>query len=114
MSGRTPWPGVLSAAAEAAGEEAAFVLAVELGGRQIHMPSPDYLRGCPDHPLSRLLGPDAAAVVAQAIGHGGDVYLPRARRACVCHLARAGVAVSEMAIRLGLSASAVRRYAREI
>ncbi|MCY4002088.1 MAG: hypothetical protein OXF33_00035 [Rhodospirillales bacterium] len=45
------WPGLLKDVARVAGNGAAFRLAMELGGTEIHVPKAAYLRNEPDHPI---------------------------------------------------------------
>ena len=111
MSAAAPLPGVLAEIAEVAGREAALELAIAWGGTDIHVPKPEHLTRNPQHPLARLLNFGRAARIARRFG-GGQVYLPRARRACALHLAAKGTSSAEIAARLGCTPHSVRRYIR--
>jgi len=104
-------PGVLAEVEAAVGREAALKLALRLGGRDIHVPSPDYLLSHPGHPLARALSPETAVTLAATLG-SGSVYVPWARRHLVLHLAGAGQSTREIAARLRVSVATVRRYKR--
>lgn len=105
-------PGVLGEIAEAVGAETAIKLALEWGGRDVHIPQAALVEQRPDHPLAVLLEAEGtAAAVARLLG-GNKVYFPRARRDCARHLAAAGAGAGEIADRLGISQSAARRYTR--
>ena len=110
VSGNPPLPGVLAEIAEAAGREAAIKIALEWGGREIHIPKPAYLRGRGTHRLVALLGSRTASAVAARVG-GGSTYIPRARRACAAFLAT-DHSPAEIAGRLGVSPKVARRYSR--
>ena len=111
VSGDSLLPGVLAEVAEAAGHEAAIKIALEWGGRDIHIPRPGHLKGCPSHRLVVLLGSEVASAVSDRIG-GGSIYIPRARRACAVYLVATGLSVAQVTERLAISSSAVRRYVR--
>ncbi len=111
MSADIKLPGVLGEIEAAAGRDAALTVALKLGGQVMHVPAPDYLLAHPDHPLARTLGAETASKAAARLA-GGQVYVPRARRALVPHLAEAGHGSKEIARRLGCSARAVRNYLR--
>lgn len=105
-------PGVLGEIAETTGRATAIRLALEWGGRDIHIPKPAHLKRHPEHPLVAILvGEGTASSVAELLG-GNKVYFPHARRACAVHLAAGGADAKEIAARLGISRSAARRYAR--
>lgn len=105
-------PGVLGEIAETAGRATAIRLALEWGGRDVHIPKPAHLERHPEHPLVAILVAEGtASSVAELLG-GNKVYFPHARRACAVHLAAAGADAKEIAARLGISRSAARRYAR--
>ena len=110
VSGDSPLPGVLAEIADVAGHEAAIKMALEWGGREIHIPKPAHLKGRTTHRLVVLLGPEAASAVAARVG-GGSTYIPRARRACAAFLAR-DHSPGEIARRLGTSRKVIRRYNR--
>ena len=110
VSGVPALPGILADIAEAAGHEAAIKMALEWGGREVHIPKPAHLRGRATHPLVALLGARAASAVAARVG-GGSTYVPRARRACAVFLAR-DHSPAEIAGRLGVSPKVARRYSR--
>ena len=111
MTATAPLPGVLAEIAEVAGVDVAIAVSLAYGGDWLHIPKPDYLARHPAHELVTSLGDEAARSVAARIG-GGSIYIPMARRACACHLAREGVPVRAIAGRLGMSPTAVRRYVR--
>lgn len=111
VSANPPLPGVLAEIAEVAGHEAAVKVALEWGGRDVHIPKPGHLKRRPTHHLVVLLGSRAASAVAVRVG-GGSTYIPRARRACAAHLVASGLSIAETASRLAISSSAARRYAR--
>ena len=114
MTEPAPLPGVLEEIADVAGRPTAIAMALDWGGREIHSPKPRHLARHPEHPLARLLEVEGTALrVADLLG-GSSVYLPRARRACAAHLARAGATPGEIAARLSLSPSAARRYSRGV
>ena len=104
-------PGVLGEVEAAVGREVALELALQFGGRDLHIPSPDYLLSHPGHPLVRAWGPETAVTLATALG-SGPIYVPWARRDLVLHLAGAGRSTREIAARLRVSVATVRRYKR--
>ena len=106
------WPGLLKDVARVAGSDAAFRLAMELGGTEIHVPKAAYLRSAPDHPIVQAIGVTAATAVANEIGHGESMYVPRARRPCVQVLKARGASTREVAARLQISPQAVRAHWR--
>ena len=106
------WPGVLAQVARVASDEAAFQMAVNLGGTELHVPTAAHLRRSQGHVLVRAIGIRAAIAVSQGVVCRGTVYVPQARRACVLMLARRGFQDRDICARLGLSYSAVRRYRR--
>ena len=112
MSAEISLPGVLGEIEAAAGREAALTVALKLGGQVMHVPAPDYLLERPDHPLARALGTETAAQVAARLS-GGQVYVPRARRALAVHLAGTGLAPPEIAATLGVAVQSARRYIRQ-
>ena len=105
--GEAVLPGVLAEIAEIAGRDAALKLALAEGGKSIHVPQPGHLQ--PAHPLCRATGPGAAKKIARQFA-GESLYIPMARRALAKHLCGQGVPVAEVAGKLGISKSAVRRY----
>ena len=108
--GPAPLPGVLAEIAEVAGRAAALQIALAHGGEDaFHIPRPEHLG--PDHPLTSLVGAEAARVIARRCG-GGPVYIPRASRALAPWLAGQGLTTAEIAARLGLSRRTARRYRR--
>ena len=111
MTATAPLPGVLAEVAEVAGRDVAIAFAMALGGTEIHVPGPNYIKTHPDHPLSRLLArEDTVLRIARRIG-GGNVYVPMARRACAAHLAGGGMSIEDIATRLGIAVKTARRYA---
>ena len=105
-------PGVLAEIEEVAGRAVAIEIAVALGGTEIYVPGPEYMRAHPEHPLSRLaLAHEVVLRIAGRIG-GGGVYVPMARRACAEHLAAAGMSAETIAVRLGIALKTARRYSR--
>lgn len=106
-----PLPGVLAEIAEVAGRDAALMLALEWGGLDVHIPKPEYLTHNPRHALARLVDFGRAVRIAQRFG-GGQVYLPRARRACAIYLAERGASPAEIGRRLGITPHSARRYCR--
>ena len=104
-------PGILAEIEAIAGREAAISVALEFGGEELHIPSREWLVRHPEHRLMRSLAPDLALLVAARFC-GASEYIPRARRACACWMTAQGMGTMEIAARLGLSRSAVRRYAR--
>lgn len=111
VSGDPALPGVLADIAEVAGRETAIKIALEWGGRWVHMPSAEYLRRRADHNLVVLLGTALAAKVAARVG-GGSVYIPMARRACAVELDRQGTPTRGIAERLHTNVVTIRRYIR--
>ena len=77
-----PLPGVLAETEALAGRAAA--LAERLGGEDMHILRADALHE--EHRLVAAMGMSAAKVVALRFG-GDSVYIPKAVRALVCHLA---------------------------
>ena len=66
-------PGVLAEIADAAGEDAAVLVAKVAGGRRVYIPRPAGLR--PGHWLVEAVGPDRARLIAGLLG-GGEIDLP--------------------------------------
>ena len=97
-----------------AGRATAIRMALAWGGQEVHIPKPRHLARHPDHPLARLLDAEGTTLQVSHYLGGSSVYLPRARRACAIHLARAGATPGEIAARLSLSPSAARRYIRGV
>ena len=114
MTDSAPLPGVLEEIADVAGRPTAITMALAWGGREVHIPKPRHLARHPDHPLARLLEAEGTALRVSDYLGGCSVYLPRARRACAVHLARAGATPGQIAARLSLSPSAARRYIRGV
>lgn len=112
MTDAVPLPGVLDEVAEIAGRESAVALSLAFGGEWLHVPKAAYLAAHPEHRLITWLGTEAAALVAARMA-GECVYVPIARRACARHLARQGMPIRTIAIRLRTSAKTVRRYLRD-
>lgn len=73
-SATTQLPELLARIAEAAGEDAALLVAKALGGRPFYVPAPHDLKG--DHRLVELVGLERARAICTELGHG-DVILPR-------------------------------------
>lgn len=67
-------PDLLARIAEAAGEDAALLVAKEFGGRPFYVPLPRDLK--PDHRLAELVGLERARAICAELGHG-DMILPR-------------------------------------
>ena len=106
------WPGLLKDVARVAGNDAAFRLAMELGGTEIHVPKAAYLRNAPDHPIVEAIGVTAACKVAGAVGGGSSIYVPRARRLCAQTMRAAGHSIAEISRTLVISPRAARHYTR--
>ena len=107
-----PLPGVLAEIAEVAGRAAALEIALVHGGEDaFHIPRPEHLARDRAYPLIALVGHTAALAIARRCG-GGPVYIPRARRALVAHLAQQGLTTAEIAARLGIARRTARRYRR--
>ena len=105
--GEAVLPGVLAEIAEIAGRDAALKLALAQGGNSIHVPQPEHIQL--GHPLCEAMGLTPARKVARQFA-GESLYIPMARRALAKHLCGQGVPVAEVAGKLGISKSAVRRY----
>ena len=104
-----PLPGVLAEIAEIAGRDAAMGLALKKGGQDLRIPRPEKL--LEDHPLAEAVGFEAARKIAKHF-KGECIYVPMGRRALVCELLLRGWAHGDVASRLGVSVSVVRRYGR--
>lgn len=76
MTGRAmqPLPALLDRIADAAGEDAALLMAREYGGRPFYVPLPAELEK--GHRLVELLGLSRARAVCAALG-AGEIILPR-------------------------------------
>ena len=108
VSERTPLPGILAEIEEIAGRDAAIALALKLGGESVHVPRPRNMSN--GHPLVEIFGAAAATVSERYAGE--CLYIPKARRALVRHLAASGLGVREIARMLGITAPTVRQYRR--
>ena len=100
-------PGVLKDIAGLAGRRAALDLALALGGRTIHVPRPGNVG--PEHPIAMAMGLRRARVFAESYC-GEQVYVPRARRALVVHLASSGRSNAEIIAMLGITRQTVSQY----
>lgn len=110
------FPETLARIAEAAGPEAARRIAEARGGTMVEIPR--RLRG--NNWLTDLVGPEAAAAIVQALGHGrlyvpaGDARCAGGRRAEAARLIEAGLSERETALATGLSQPTVRRIRRRL
>ena len=104
-----PLTGVLAGIEEIAGREAAVRLAETRGGQSIHVPRPEHLSD--GHLLASAVGLRLARAIAARYS-GEVIYVPMDRRAVVRHLAAMGLPTADIAARLRLSHSVVRRYRR--
>ena len=108
-SSGTDLPGVLAEIEAVAGRDAALLLALAHGGEDIYIAA----RGARARKLAATVGGAAAweAIVARL---GGEiVHVPLARRVLVRHLSDEGLDTAQIARRLRITRSTVRRYRRE-
>lgn len=101
-----PLPPQLTEIAGVVGREAALDLALAHGGAPWRIPP------APDDALRNLVGADPAQRLCDWLG-GERVTLPRARPAVAALLTERGWSTAQIARRLGIDPSAVRRYRRQ-
>lgn len=100
-------PGILAEIADLIGLHLTEVLAVELGGKNVHVPLPAGMTG--KNPVWRALGPEPALEIAGRFARE-DIYVPRARRWVARRMFARGASAAEVARRLQVTRSAARRY----
>ena len=102
-------PGILAEIAELVGLHLTEVLAIELGGKNVHVPLPAGMTK--RNPLWMAIGPEGAAEIAGRFGRE-DIYVPRARRWVARRMFARGASAAEVARRLHVTRSAARGYRR--
>ncbi|MDE0714095.1 MAG: helix-turn-helix domain containing protein [Gammaproteobacteria bacterium] len=100
--------GILLVIDQVAARDAAVDFAIEWGGEEFYVPTPERLR--PGHELMSL-GSKIAAVVADKM-HGENVTVPHARKWVSLHLFSRGMSASEVAELLNIAKSTARQYRR--
>ena len=105
---RIPWPGILRFIADAHGDEAAHVLAIRHGGREVYIPRMERPRNDPLAGLVPLAGEPERWIRNQYGGIGW--YIPRAAYAQACLWFRHGKTVAMVASELRCSHRTASRY----
>ncbi len=99
-----PVPAGYRAIADAAGDDAACKLCLELGGTWIDIPQKSE-----GTKLERIVGADAAALIVERIGPG-RLELPLANKTLACALNEQGMEVMNIAKRLRTQRRTVQRW----
>ena len=109
MAADEPLPGILAEVEEIVGREKAIRLAIQLGGREMHIPHPDKLRA--DHPIVAVTGIRRGRKIAERF-NGVSVYVPHARREITIYMVQQGRTVKEISDMLQTSANTIRKILR--
>lgn len=116
MTGRAHMPDLLARIAEAAGDEAAMLVAKAYGGCQLYVPK----ALSPDHRLVSILGEDRAQKVWQVLPAGEAVLIPMgaaagpaARRRAVSQMLDGEISQQEAARAVGVHVRTVARVAKK-
>lgn len=108
-------PDILARIAEAAGEEAALLVAKAFGGRPLYVPLAKEINA--EHRLAELLGLDRARAVCAELGHG-EIILPRGPFSStagtfreVCEMLEAKQSMTSIALAMNLHIRTVEKIA---
>ena len=109
MAADEPLPGILAEVEDIIGREKTIRLAIQLGGREMHIPRPDRMDS--SHPIAIEVGIRKARRIAKRYS-GESVYVPHARKAITLYLLQQGRTVQEISEVLSVSKKAVRYHLR--